>query len=310
MAKEMILAIESSCDESSVAILIDGELKECLIDSQIETFIDYGGVVPEIAARLHEQNLPILIDRILRDYNFEDITHIAYTAEPGLNGPLLVGKTTAETLALYGNKKLVPINHMYGHIVSPLLTDKITYPALGLIVSGGHTQLIHCDSETKYKVLSNTLDDAIGECFDKVARMLNLPYPGGPEIDKLAKLGKPVYDLPIPMEDDSLDFSFSGLKSATLNLLNKFKMKDEKFNPADVACSFQTAGVKTLLSKAKMAWNNNYKAIFIAGGVSANSQLRDTFKDEFDNVVLTKLKYTGDNAAMIGLAAHYKINDK
>ena len=306
--QEVILAIESSCDESSVAIIIDGKLQKCLIDSQIETFVEYGGVVPEIAARLHEQNLAILIDRILDEFDYESITHIAYTKEPGLNGPLLVGKIMAETLALQGNKKLIPINHMYGHIVSPLLTNEINYPALGLIVSGGHTQLIKCMNEVDYEVLSNTIDDAVGESYDKVARMLKLPYPGGPQIDKLAKVGKPIYDLPTPKMDDTLDFSFSGLKSATLNLLNKFKMKEEEYKDCDIAASFQQAAVNTLLVKTKQAWNDQYKAVFIAGGVSANSHLREVFKEEFDNVILTDLKYTGDNAAMIGLAAHYLIN--
>ena len=243
------------------------------------------------------------------DITMNEIDAIAVTYAPGLLGSLLVGLEFAKTLALVYKKPLIKVHHIAGHIYANNLVDKMEYPLLALVVSGGHTELVLMEGDYKFKVLGKTLDDAIGEVYDKVARVLGMPYPGGPQIDRSAALGKPTYKLPIPMNNDELNFSFSGLKSAVINLVHNEKQRGNEINKEDLACSFQTVAVDELLRKSKKAIiETKSKRFIIAGGVSANKYLREkmTKMCEEMNVKLTipPIKYCTDNAAMIGCAAY------
>lgn len=299
---EYLLAIETSCDETSISILKDNEVISLVTNTQIDSFEEIGGVVPELASRMHTHNILYVYAQALKEakVSIKDIDVICVTNGPGLIGALLIGVNFAKTLSLIHDIKLIEINHLHGHIYSSTIDNEITYPHLSLIVSGGHTELIYLEKELSYKKLGSTLDDAAGECFDKVARLLDLGYPGGPKIDNLAKNGSPTYDLPIPKNDDSFDFSFSGLKSASYNLNNTLNMKNEKLNKEDFACSFQSIVIQSLLNKFEMAYNQ-YKpnSISVVGGVSANSYLREQFLEKYPNIIFPDKKYTSDNAAMI-----------
>ena len=312
MKDKYIFAIESSCDETSAAIIKNGnEVVSLTIATQISVHENYGGVVPEIASRMHTESITYVIDDCIKKSNmkFEDMDAIAVTYTPGLLGSLLVGIEAAKVLSLVYNKPLIAVNHIIGHIYANNLENVIKYPSLGLVVSGGHTEIIYMENDYNYKVLGTTLDDAIGEVYDKVARVLGLKYPGGPNIEKLAKEGKPSYKLPIPMNDNTLNMSFSGLKSSIINLVHNETQRGNEINKADLAASFQNVAIDELVRKVEIAIKeNNVNNLIIAGGVSANNFLRKKMEDLADkynmNLSIPRLIYCTDNAAMIGAAAY------
>lgn len=307
----IILAIETSCDETSIAVVENGVKVHSLVtNTQIEHFAKLGGVVPEMSARMHLMNLPFVYKQALDEANMTitDIDQIAVTAGPGLIGSLLSGISFAKSLSILHNIPLVAVNHMQAHIYALELEYEITYPMLSLIVSGGHTELVYLKEEFSFELVGETLDDAAGECYDKIAKILELPYPGGPQIDRLAKLGQNTYELPKPKNDQTLDFSFSGLKSACFNQLNSLKMKGEEIRVNDFACSFQETVINSLISKLQMAEAKYQpKTIAIVGGVSANSRLKERAQVVFPNVLIPSFKYSTDNGAMIGAVAHHQI---
>ena len=313
MKDTYILGIESSCDETSASIVKNGRVDiSTVISSQIDVHKNYGGVVPEIASRHHVKNITIVIEECLTKANMtmDDIDAIAITYGPGLIGSLLVGLEAAKTLAFVYNKPLIPVHHIAGHIYANSLEKEMSFPLIALVVSGGHTELILMEDHYKFEKLGGTLDDAIGECYDKVARVINLEYPGGPKVDKLAHIGKPSYKLPIPLQDNSYNFSFSGLKSAVINLNHKFVQNGEKINKEDLAASFQHVAIESIISKTKKALvDNNIKNLIVAGGVAANQGLREEvekLQKELDlNVTIPSMKYCTDNATMIAAAGYY-----
>lgn len=308
-----ILGIESSCDETSCSIVKNGTIDiSTVISSQIDIHKDYGGVVPEIASRHHVKNITIVIEECLRKANMviEEMDAIAITYGPGLIGSLLVGLEAAKTLSFIYNKPLIPVHHIAGHIYANSLEKKMEFPLLALVVSGGHTELILMKDHYKFEKLGGTLDDAIGECYDKVARVIGLEYPGGPKIDQLALRGKPNYQLPIPLRDDSYNFSFSGLKSAVINLAHNLAQRKEVINKEDLASSFQKVAVESLILKTRKALlENNIKNLIVAGGVAASTGLREAIKklqEDLDlNVTIPSMKYCTDNATMIAAAGYY-----
>ena len=308
-----ILGIESSCDETSCSIVKNGrEEIYTVISSQIDIHKDYGGVVPEIASREHVKNITIVIEECLKnaDMKIEDIDAIAITYGPGLIGSLLIGLEAAKTLSFIYNKPLVPVHHIAGHIYANSLEKEMQFPLLALVVSGGHTELVLMEDHYRFKKLGGTLDDAIGECYDKVARVIGLEYPGGPKVDKLAHTGKNSYDLPIPLNDNSYNFSFSGLKSAVINLNHKIEQRGEKLNKEDLAASFQNVAVSSIINKTKRALlDNNIKYLIVAGGVAANKGLREEvlkMGDELGvDVSIPKINYCTDNGTMIAAAGYY-----
>ena len=307
-----ILAIESSCDETSMAIVKNGkEVISIVINTQISTHENYGGVVPEIASRMHAENITIVLDETLKKSNMkiEEVDAIAVTYGPGLMGSLLVGVEAAKTLSLLYNKPLIAVNHLAGHVYANNLENDMQFPLLALIISGGHTDIVYMEDDYKFKVLGGTLDDAIGEAYDKVARVLGLKYPGGPNVEKMALNGKPSYKLPIPMNDDTLNMSFSGLKSSIINLVHNETQRNKEINKGDLACSFQVVATDQLVRKLELAINKtNIKNIIIAGGVSANQYIRQEVTKlaakHNANISVPKLLYCTDNAAMIGAAAY------
>lgn len=313
----VILAIETSCDETSVAIYKNGKILANIISSQINEHTKYGGVVPELASRLHLKNFPYVLLEALETakINMIDLQYIACTAKPGLIGALHIGKIIAETLASYLAIPILPLNHLYGHIYASAIDNKFLFPLLAVLVSGGHTQLILMKKHLDFEILGSTLDDAIGECYDKVARMLELGYPGGPVIDKLARAGlSTAYHLPLPLNDQSYNFSFSGLKSAAANLIGKEHGK-ENFNLFNFCATFQKTCVDIIMRKTKLAIKNfQSKMVTLVGGVSANSALRTAMLDLATSnlkIIIPKLEYCTDNAAMIArLAAQELIENK
>ena len=247
MKDTYILGIESSCDETSCSIVKNGcEEIATIISSQIDIHKDYGGVVPEIASRNHVKNITIVIEECLEQakMSMDDVDAIAVTYGPGLIGSLLVGVEAAKTLSFILNKPLIPVHHIAGHIYANSLVRKLEFPLLALVVSGGHTELIKMTGHYKFEKLGGTLDDAVGECYDKVARVIGLEYPGGPKLDKLAHEGKITYKLPVPLNDNSYNFSFSGLKSAVINLAHNEEQRGQKIRKADLATSFQKVAVE------------------------------------------------------------------
>lgn len=311
-----ILAIESSCDETGAAIVVnDNEVLGEALFSQIDIHEKFGGVVPEIASRHHVLKILAVIDEALKKANMEvkDVDIIAVTAYPGLLGSLIVGNIAAETLSFVYNKPLIPVDHLLGHVFVNNLEEKLEYPFLTLIVSGGHTELMLVRSPSDTEVIGTTLDDAAGEAFDKVAKVLGLGYPGGPKIEKKALEGKPIYKFPKPLiKDNSYNFSFSGLKTAVLNLINEKKMRNETIDVENIAASFQKTLIETLLEKTvKLAKEEKVKQVVLSGGVAANKTLREEFRKVITEDVKVKfsypsLKYCTDNAVMIGIAGYYK----
>ncbi|MGP1412025.1 MAG: tRNA (adenosine(37)-N6)-threonylcarbamoyltransferase complex transferase subunit TsaD [Peptoanaerobacter stomatis] len=315
--KDLItLAIETSCDETAVAIVKNGrDVLSNIIDTQIPIHTKFGGVVPEVASRNHIQNINDVCKKAISDanVNFDDIDFISVANRPGLVGSLLVGVSFAKSLAFALDKPIVAIHHIRAHICANYIAHKeLKPPFLCLVVSGGHSHIVKVEDYTKYIVLGKTRDDAVGEAFDKVARCLELGYPGGPKIDNLAKQGNEnAIDFPKAHFENSLDFSFSGIKSSVLNYLNTMKMKNIEVNRADVAASFQKAVISVLCENLiKSAKELNTKDIAIAGGVSANSYLRDTLTAicEQENLKLyyPPLSLCTDNGAMIGSCGYYE----
>lgn len=316
--KEMyILGIESSCDETSVSIVKNGTVEiATVISSQIDIHKDFGGVVPEIASRHHVKNITIVLEECLEKANMtmEEIDAIAITYGPGLIGSLLIGLEAAKTLAWIYQKPLIPVHHIAGHIYANSLVKPLKFPLLALVVSGGHTELIEMKEHYNFKKLGGTLDDAIGECYDKVARVMDLEYPGGPKLDRLSKEGTPTYKLPIPLHDNSYNFSFSGLKSAVINLVHNEKQRGEKIRKPDLAASFQKVAVESVVNKTKKAIEDKeIKYLIVAGGVAANQILRSEIEKlaEKENIEMSipPMKYCTDNAAMIAAAGYYAYLD-
>ena len=322
MENKYILAIESSCDETSAAVVVNGrEVLSNVIASQIDTHKKYGGVVPEVASRMHIEAISGVVEEALEEANItlDKIDAIGVTYGPGLVGALLVGLQFAKGLSFATKKPLIGVNHIEGHICANYIQHKdLKPPFVSLVVSGGHTFIVHVKNYGEYEVIGQTRDDAAGEAYDKVARALGLGYPGGPKIDKLAKEGNPraIVFPKANFHEETLDFSFSGVKSAVLNYLNKCKMQNIEVNKADVAASFQYAVIDVLkenvLSTCK---KRNVKTIAIAGGVASNSSLRETLIKEASKrgieVLFPAPILCTDNAAMIGSAAYFNfINGK
>ena len=308
-----ILAVESSCDETSVAIVEDGKnVISHVVLSQIDIHKIYGGVVPEIASRNHIVHMTRVFDQALKEANMtaKDIDLVSVTRGPGLIGSLLVGINAATTFAFVNDLPIIGVNHLIGHIYAAGIENEMKFPALALLISGGHTELLYMKDHMDIKMLGTTLDDAVGEAYDKVARTLGLPYPGGPVVDKLAKEGKESYSLPRPLIDDSsFNFSFSGLKSAVINLVHNEEQRGNKINVNDMATSFQNAVLDVLISKTKRAAEAlDVNQIIIAGGVAANKGLRSKIFEEIKDIeiIIPSMKYCTDNAAMIGAAAYYQ----
>ena len=322
MEKKYILSIESSCDETSAAVVVDGrEVLSNVIASQIDTHKKFGGVVPEVASRMHIEVISGVVEEALQKANatLDQIDAIGVTYGPGLVGALLVGLQYAKGLAFATKKPLIGVNHIEGHICANYIQHKdLKPPFVSLVVSGGHTFIVHVKDYGQYEVIGQTRDDAAGEAYDKVARALGLGYPGGPKIDKLSKEGNPnAIEFPkAKFQEDTLDFSFSGVKSAVLNYLNKCKMQNIEVNAADVAASFQKAVVDVLTENVLLTCKRRkVNKIAIAGGVASNSTLRENLikvagKKGID-VLFPDMILCTDNAAMIGSAAYYNfINGK
>lgn len=307
-----ILAIETSCDETSIAIVKNGhEVVAITILTQMDTHAKFGGVVPEIASRMHTENITMVLEDTLNKANMQvsDVDAIAVTYKPGLLGSLLVGIEFAKTLSYVYKKPLIKVNHLIGHIYANAINNKLEFPLLALVVSGGHTELVVMKNDYDFELLGATLDDAIGEAYDKVARILNIPYPGGPGIEKLALEGKISYNLPKPLVDNTYNFSYSGLKSYIINLVHNEKQRDNEIRKADLAASFQYVAIDELSRKLDLALKNtNIRNVIVAGGVSANKYLRNEiykvaqkYKAKLN---IPDFIYCTDNAAMIGAAAY------
>jgi N6-L-threonylcarbamoyladenine synthase len=308
-----ILGIESSCDETSVSIVKNGnEEVSTVIFTQMDIHKVFGGVVPEIASRHHVESITVVIEEALEKANMkmDDIDAIGVTYGPGLIGSLLIGLQAAKTLSFIYNKPLIPVHHIAGHIYANRLVKPLSFPLIALVVSGGHTDLIYMKEDYSFKKIGGTLDDAVGEAYDKVAKVIGLDYPGGPIIDKLAIVGSDTYNLPIPLDDETYNFSFSGLKSAVINLVHNEEQRGNNINKENLAKSFQSRVINILTKKTMRALKEfNIKTLLLAGGVSANKGLRESFTNlcEENNIdlVVPPLKYCTDNAAMIATAAYY-----
>lgn len=311
----MIMAIESSCDETACAIVKDGrEILSNIVSSQINVHTQFGGVVPEVASRIHVENISTVITEALHqaELTMDDIDAIAFTQGPGLIGSLHVGVQAAKTLAWQFHKPLVPVNHMTGHIYANrfALDHDLKFPLLALVISGGHTQLVWMENEWDFKVIGTTQDDAIGEAYDKVSRVLGTGYPGGPIMDKMAKEGKPHYTLPTPKVHGKYDYSFSGLKTAVLQLIQREEKKGEPIIKEDVAYAFQETALNLMVSKTLQAVEDLHPAMVVtAGGVAANSRLRvllDEGMKKYPDIELSQppIRYCTDNASMIGASGY------
>lgn len=318
MNEFIILGIETSCDETSVSIVKNGTVEiATVVSSQIDIHKKFGGVVPEVASRLHIECIIDVIEECLKRANmtFNEIDGIAVTYAPGLIGCLLVGVTAASTLSYIFNKPLIPVHHIIGHIYANNLKSRLQFPLIALVVSGGHTELVYMEKDYSFKKIGGTLDDAVGEAYDKVARVINVPYPGGPMVDKLAHMGIDSYDLPLPLDDDSYNFSFSGIKSAVINLVHNEMQRNNKIRKEDLACSFQNRVVNILTKKTFRALKQyDIKNLIVAGGVSANRGLREKLtslcNDNNINLSMPDIKYCTDNAAMIASAGFYAYQNK
>ena len=314
---QYILGIETSCDETAVAIVKNGtEIIANVVASQIESHKRFGGVVPEIASRHHVEAITVVLEEALETagLTYEEIDAIAVTEGPGLVGALLIGVNAAKAVAFAHNIPLVGVHHIAGHIYANRLVEEMKFPLLSLVVSGGHTELVYMEEHGVFKVLGETRDDAAGEAYDKVARTLNLPYPGGPHIDRLAHEGKATIKLPRAwLEEGSYDFSFSGLKSAVINTVHNSEQRGEPIVPEDLAASFQSSVIDVLVTKTvRAAEEYHVKQVLLAGGVAANKGLRtalqEAFKDQSTiDLVIPPLALCTDNAAMIGAAASFMV---
>lgn len=317
MSKErnLILAIETSCDETSAAIIEDGmHIRSNIVASQIKSHMRFGGVVPEIASRHHVEQITQCIEEAMNEaaVTYEELTAIAVTEGPGLVGALLIGVNAAKALAYAHHLPLIPVNHMAGHIYANRFIQPLVFPLLALVVSGGHTELVFMSEDGNYQIIGETRDDAAGEAYDKVGRVLGLTYPGGKRIDEMAHIGNDTFHFPRAMiREENYDFSFSGLKSAFINTVHNAEQKGEELNKEDLAASFQASVVEVLVTKTLKAVEElKVKQLLLAGGVAANRGLREALANkmaqEFPEVelVFPPLNLCGDNAAMIGAAAY------
>ncbi|MBD8026472.1 tRNA (adenosine(37)-N6)-threonylcarbamoyltransferase complex transferase subunit TsaD [Ureibacillus sp. Re31] len=313
MSDRIILAIETSCDETAAAIIRNGhEIVSNVVSSQIESQKRFGGVVPEIASRHHVEQITIVIEETLEKANMQpsDLTAVAVTEGPGLVGALLIGINAAKAFAFAHNLPIIPVHHIAGHIYANALVQPMQFPLLALVVSGGHTELVFMKEHGSFEVIGETRDDAAGEAYDKVARVLNMPYPGGPHIDRLAHEANEGVEFPRAWLDDTYDFSFSGLKSAVINYKHNMDQRGEEIIPEQVAKGFQDSVVEVLTTKTvRAAKEFNVKQVIAAGGVSANKGLRSSLEQAFEKekipFTVPPLKFCTDNAAMIGAAATY-----
>lgn len=316
-----ILAIETSCDETSVAIIQDGnKILSNVVASQIKSHQRFGGVVPEIASRHHVEQMTYIIEEALKEAKVSeaDLDAIAVTQGPGLVGALLIGISAAKAMAFAYKKPLITVNHIAGHIYASQLEKELIFPLLALVVSGGHTELVYMKDESSFEILGETRDDAAGEAYDKIGRVMGVPYPGGKHVDEMAHLGEDVYNFPRAMiNEDHLDFSFSGLKSAFINKVHNAKQKGEELDDNDLAASFQASVVEVLVNKTiRAAKAYPVKQIVLAGGVAANRGLREALNEsvatELANteLIIPSLRLCGDNAAMIGAYAYVEYKNK
>lgn len=312
MTQPLILAIESSCDETAAAVVRGGtDVLSNVVSSQIESHKRFGGVVPEVASRHHVERITYVIDDALTEagVTIDEIDAIAVTEGPGLVGALLVGVSAAKALAFAHSKPLIGVHHIAGHIYANRLVQELQFPLICLIASGGHTELIYMPEDGVYEVIGETRDDAAGEAYDKVARTLKLPYPGGPRIDQLAQTGQDTFHFPrIWLEKESYDFSFSGLKSSVINAVHNAEQRGEVIIPEDLAASFQASVVEVLVTKAiRAVKEKGGTQLLVAGGVAANQGLRkgltEACQREGIELVIPPMHLCGDNAAMIGAAA-------
>ncbi|WJQ85139.1 tRNA (adenosine(37)-N6)-threonylcarbamoyltransferase complex transferase subunit TsaD [Streptococcus parasuis] len=315
MKDRLILAIETSCDETSVAVLRnDAELLSNVIASQIASHQRFGGVVPEVASRHHVEVITACMEEALleAEVTAEDLTAVAVTYGPGLVGALLVGISAAKAFAWANGLPLIPVNHMAGHLMAARAVKELEFPLLALLVSGGHTELVYVSEAGDYKIVGETRDDAVGEAYDKVGRVMGLPYPAGRIIDELAHEGQDIYDFPRAMiKEDNLEFSFSGLKSAFINLYHNARQKGETISNVDLSASFQACVLDILMAKTKKALEKYpVKTLVVAGGVAANQGLRERLAAEITDVevIIPPLRLCGDNAGMIALAAVSEYN--
>ena len=309
MAK--ILAIESSCDETAAAVIDNGHLLSNVVSTQIEVHRKYGGVMPEIASRLHAENISIVIKEAMETAHikFEDLDAVAVTRGPGLIGALHVGLQAAKTISMLYKIPLIPVHHLAGHIYANEYVSTFKFPMLAVVVSGGNTELVLMKDHMNFEIIAETRDDAIGECYDKVARVLGLPYPGGIPIDKLAKEGNHSYNLPTPLKGEkTLDFSYSGLKTNVINLVHNLEQKGESVNVADMCKSFQDVAVGLVIDRTiKAVKEYKVNQVILAGGVSANSYLREQMRIEMEKLgvelQIPPMWCCTDNAAMIAKVA-------
>ena len=309
---QYIMGIETSCDETSVSIVKNGrEIVSNIVSSQIESHKRFGGVVPEIASRHHVEQITIVLEEAMKEagVSYDDLDAVAVTEGPGLVGALLIGVNAAKTVAFAHGIPLVGVHHIAGHIYANRLVKEMEFPLLALVVSGGHTELVYMREHGHFEVIGETRDDAAGEAYDKVARTLNMPYPGGPHIDRLAANGEATIDLPRAwLEDGSYDFSFSGLKSAVINTVHNAEQRGETIKPENLAASFQESVVDVLVTKTLHAVKEYpVKQVLLAGGVAANKGLRAALTAAFSEVpdvelIIPPLSLCGDNAAMIAAA--------
>lgn len=318
----LILAIESSCDETSAAVVANGrKVLSNIVASQIKSHMRFGGVVPEIASRHHVEQVTQVIEEalVVAGKTLDDMTAIAVTYGPGLVGALLIGISAAKALAMASGKPLIAVNHMAGHIYANQLVEELQFPLLSLVVSGGHTELVYMSHDGQFEIIGETRDDAAGEAYDKIGRILNLPYPGGKKMDELAHKGIDTYQFPRAMiHEDNFDFSFSGLKSAVINTVHNARQKGEEVIPENLAASFQASVVDVLVEKTRRALQTYPVQQFVlAGGVAANRGLREELtqmmEQEFPSIQFSipPMNLCGDNAAMIGAYAYtqYRKND-
>ncbi len=309
----LVLGVESSCDETSVAIVRDGKEVLCnIINSQIDIHKLFGGVVPEVASRHHVYQVSMVFEQAFKEAGVKpsDIDLVAVTKGPGLIGSLLVGVNAAKTFALMYNKPIIGVHHLAGHIYANAIEHEMKFPLVALLVSGGNTELIYMKEHFDFEVIGQTLDDAVGEAYDKVARVVGLPYPGGPHVDRLAHEGKDNYHLPrVYLDENSYNFSFSGLKSAVINLVHNANQRKEEINKEDLCASFQDSVTEVLVRKTfKLAKEKQVNQIIVAGGVSANKGLKERFTKENPGfeICIPSIKYCTDNAAMIAVAGYYQ----
>ena len=305
----LVCAIETSCDETSVALVEDGVVLSNSVSSQIDIHQEYGGVFPEVASRLHVENINFVIKDAFHkaERTLDEIDYIAVTQGPGLIGSLHIGVMAAKTLAFALDKPLIPVHHIIGHIYANRLSGEFDFPALVLVVSGGHTELVYMEEDFKFEVIGQTQDDAVGEAYDKVARQMGLSYPGGPIIDKLSKQGSKRYQLPKVKLENPLDFSFSGLKSAVRQLMLREERHNREVVIEDLAFAFQESATNELVKRIELALEKYpVKTLALAGGVAANSSLRskvEELKSDQLKILIPPLWACMDQAAMIGLAA-------